>query len=454
MSRPNILFVVADDLNSWIGALGRHPDVKTPAIDRLAARGALFSRAYCSAPYCNASRMGVFSGCLPATTGIYQNEPFWENPSRRQTFLEALGQHGYYRAGAGKVFHGHFNYAQAGRSRAADAEWIDQQNRPFLWEQFHPVKAEPMPPARPLNRMFDFDRFDEVSPWNHHFDWGVLPADREESMPDAVTCGVVSDFLRAPPRSPFFLAAGFYKPHLPWYVPQRFFDLYPLESVSLPFVKADDLDDVPDIAKSWVQSSPDHATVTAHGQWRNAVQAYLACISYCDSLIDRLLQALDASPARDDTIVVLWGDNGFHLGEKLHWRKFVLWEEATRVPLIIVPPRGMQMPAARVDAPVSLIDLFPTLFDLCGLPQLEAVDGVSLRGLMQGEANRDLPAITTWLAGNHSLRSGDWRYTRYRDGSEELYDHASDPYEWNNLALLSTFQDKAKEMRSKISFNP
>ncbi|MGN6585107.1 MAG: sulfatase-like hydrolase/transferase, partial [Rhizobiaceae bacterium] len=395
------------------------------------------------------SRMGVFTGCLPSTTGIFQNENFWENPQRRRTFIEVLGDVGYYRMGAGKVFHGHFDYAEAGRTGADHAKWIEIENRSFLWEDFHTIPSEPMPPERPLNHMFDFTRFGEVSPWNHHFDWGVLPADREDETPDSVTCRVVSDLLRTPPSQPFFCAAGLYKPHLPWYAPQRFFDLYPLEEVSLPFVKKEDLEDVPEIARSWAESPPDHATVTAHGQWRNGVQGYLASISYCDSLIAQIVQALDRSPVFDNTIVVLWGDNGFHLGEKLHWRKFVLWEEATRVPLIIVPPKGMEV-VARVDEPVSLIDIFPTLFDLCELAQGEGVDGQSLLPSMHGERRASRGAVSTWLPGNHSLRRDHWRYTRYCDGSEELYDHSSDPYEWKNLALLSRFEGKLNEMRSHL----
>lgn len=449
--RPNVLFIVADDLNAWIGPLGRHPDVRTPEIDRLAQGATVFTHSYCTAPYCNASRMSVFTACLPETTGVYHNEPFWEQPLRRPTFLEQFREQGYYCFGAGKVFHGTFDYATAGRTRAREAAWRDTENRPGFWDDFVVNQAEPMPPSRPLNRMFDFDNFDQVSTWNHLFDWGVLPADREAETPDGRTVEAIERFLRAPPRQPFFCAAGLYKPHLPWYAPQRFFDLYPLESVALPFVKADDLDDVPEIARKWALHPPDHETVLRHGQWRHAVQGYLAAISYCDSLIGRILAALQASPAADDTIVVLWGDNGFHLGEKLHWRKFVLWEEATRVPFIVAPPKGSAT-RARVDAPVSLIDLFPTLCDLTGVRPIEEVDGVSLVPLMNGTADaREKPVVTTWQKGNHSLRVGQWRYTRYHDGSEELYDHASDPYEWTNLAREPRFTEVLSMFRPQVT---
>ena len=171
----NFLFIVADDLNSWVGALGRQPDIKTPNIDALAGRGTLFVNAYCSAPYCNASRMGVFTGCRPATTGIYQNEPLWDTAGRRATFVELLRAARYYTFGAGKVFHGVFDYATAGREGRGAAEWREIENRAFLWDQFYTNISEPLPSDRPLNRLFDFSQFASVPPMYHHFDWGPLP---------------------------------------------------------------------------------------------------------------------------------------------------------------------------------------------------------------------------------------------------------------------------------------
>ncbi|WP_245415205.1 sulfatase [Hoeflea marina] len=444
-----MLFIVADDLNSWIEPLGRHPQVRTPNMNRLAARGTVFTRAYCSAPFCNASRMSVFTGCLPEKTGVYGNQSFWDAPLRQKTYLEHLREAGYHCFGAGKVFHGTFDYATAGRERAPAATWRDTENRMAAWDEFHPSTAEPMPPQRPLNGMFDFDRFETVSPWNHLFDWGVLPAEREDEMPDGRTVAHVTDFLMRPGREEFFCAAGLYKPHLPWYLPQRFLDLYPLDEVVLPFVKDDDLDDVPETARLWATNPPDHETVLLHGQWRHAVQGYLAAISYCDSQIGLILDALDASPYRDDTMIVLWGDNGFHLGEKLHWRKFVLWEEATRVPFIVVPPGGGGR--ARVDSPVSLVDLFPTLCELAGLAPIDGVDGESLTPLMHSDtASRSGPAVITWQQGNHSIRSGSWRYTRYRDGGEELYEQMADPYEWTNLAQDPRFAETLARLRLEM----
>lgn len=448
--KPNILFIVADDLNAWIGALGRHPDVKTPHMDALAQRGTLFTHAYCSAPYCNASRMSAFTGCLPATTGVYQNEPFWDLPNRPPTLVENLRGAGYYTFGAGKVFHGIFDYRTAGRTKTPHAEWREIENRAFLWDNFVTNVAEPLPDSRPLNRLFDFSNFGEVPPMYHHFDWGPLPDDRAGKMPDAVVSKAISGFLGAPVHEPFFCAAGFYKPHLPWHVPARFFDIYDAETVSVPLVKDDDLDDVPPIGRSWALSPADHELVTGRGQWRDAVRGYLASISYCDYLVGEVIAALDAAKLAERTIIVLWGDNGFHLGEKLHWRKFVLWEEATRVPFIIVLP-GQKSENRRVHDPVSLVDLYPTLMGLCDVPVQSATDGRDLSSaLKRNEAFPHGPAIMTWGRGNHSVRTRDWRFTRYSDGGEELYDHNVDPYEWTNLSLVQAYDVVRDQLRQYI----
>jgi len=447
--KPNVLFIVADDLNSWIGALGRHPDVKTPNIDALARRGTLFTHAFANAPYCNASRMATFTGCLPTTTGVYANEGFWEAPDRPPTLVERLRGAGYHTFGAGKVFHGRFDYAQAGSTGRAAAEWVEMENRPFLWDRFETNGPEPLPDGRPLNGLFDFSDFDAVPPAYHLFDWGALPDDRIERMPDARVVRAVADFLHAAPPEPFFCAAGFYKPHLPWHVPARFFDLYDAANVSLPFVKDDDLDDVPPIARRWALSPPDHELVTSRGQWPQAVRAYLAAISYCDHVVGEVVAALEAAGLSERTIVVLWGDNGFHLGEKLHWRKFVLWEEATRVPLIVVRP-GETAANRRIHAPVGLVDLFPTLLAQCGVEPEPGIDGTDLSPLLVDRPLALGPAVMTWGEGNHSLRTRDWRFTRYADGSEELYDHNVDPYEWTNLALEPAYDRVRASLREQL----
>ena len=446
----NILFIVADDLNAWIGALGAHPQSRTPNIDRLAERGLLFERAYCTAPYCNASRMSVFYGLQPSASGIYHNEAYTPGPAP-PTYFELLRARGYYTAAAGKVFHGTYDYASAGRGLLSQAEWIPVHDQSAQWDEAASAIPEPMPPARPLNRMFDFDRFDEVDPWNHLLDWGVLPEGREAETPDAQVVAAASEFLTRAHQAPFLFAAGFYKPHLPWYAPQRFFDMHPLDDVIVPDVREDELDEVPPIPRGWALNPPDHATILRHNQWKHAVQGYLASISYCDAQIGRVVDALEASPAADNTTIVLWGDNGFHLGEKLHWRKFVLWEEATRVPLIIVPPRRSGLPARRIKEPVSLVDLFPTLFELSDLDAPADRDGRSLMALVKAETSPiNRPVLTTWRRGNHSLRFSTWRYTRYSDGTEELYDQSSDPRERCNLARQETFRQALARNRELL----
>lgn len=446
--RPNILFIVADDLNSWVGILGTHPDVKTPNIDALARQGVLYVNAYCSAPYCNASRMGMFTGCLPSTTGIYHNEPLWDRPGRRPTIVELLRASGYYTFGAGKVFHGVFDYATAGHQGQSKASWLEMENRSFLWDDFRQNREEPLPDNRPLNRLFDFGDFASVPPFYHHFDWGPIPEDRADEMPDAYVRHSIIEFLRSEPRVPFFCAAGFYKPHLPWHVPKRFFDLYDEDRITLPMVKSDDLDDVPPIPREWAQTPKDHELVTSRQQWPQAVHGYLASISYVDSLIGELMTELDRTGLSETTAVILCGDNGFHLGEKLHWRKFVLWEEATRIPLILVPPASRH--AQRVYEPVSLIDLFPTLAELGGLASLPPIDGTSLLPFLHHAHARPRPVVMTWGRGNHSVRHKNWRFTSYRDGSEELYDHAADPHEWTNLAGDPAFLEVCTQLRLAV----
>jgi arylsulfatase A-like enzyme len=452
-SRPNILMIVADDLNSWVGALGRHPDVKTPAIDRLARRGTLFTKAYCAAPYCNASRMATFTGCLPSRTGVYHNETFWENPSRPPTAIELLREAGYSTFGAGKVFHGHYDYATAGREMSVQASWRGVEDRDTMWDTFVPCSDEPLPAERPLNKLHDFNDFEAVPPMYHHFDWGPLGDHQEASMPDELVYQTVSEFLRQEHDKPFFCAAGLYKPHLPWHVPQRFFDLYDKEKITLPVVKIDDLDDVPNEARKWALSPNDHELVTSKGQWRDAVQGYLAAISYCDWVVGRIVDALDRSGQADNTIIALWGDNGFHLGEKLHWRKFVLWEEATHVPMLIIPPAGRSA-NPYCDEPVSLMDIFPTIFSYCGFEMPSGKDGRSLAKAIDEGSYYGRPVVSSWGRGNHSVRYGPWRYSVYAAGGEELYHHPSDPKEWTNLGTDPRFTTTLQHLRKFLPFEP
>jgi arylsulfatase A-like enzyme len=242
------------------------------------------------------------------------------------------------------------------------------------------------------------------------------------------------DYLGKEHEKPFFLGVGFVKPHLPWYVPRKYFEQFPLESIVLPKVLASDLDDIPQAGRKMAKPDGDHAKVVKNDQWKLAVQGYLASILFLDAQVGRVMDALEKSPHANNTIVVLWGDHGWHLGEKEHWRKFALWEEATRVPLIFSVP-GMTSAGAKCERTVTLLDLYPTLVELCSLPAREGLEGNSIVPLLKDStAAWDKPAITTHGRNNHAVRSERYRYIRYADGSEELYDHQSDPLEWKNLA--------------------
>ena len=254
-------------------------------------------------------------------------------------------------------------------------------------------------------------------------------------------------------EKPFFLACGFFRPHLPWYVPQEYFDMYPIEKISLPNVKDDDLDDIPEAGWKMAKPEGDHARVIKHDAWRKAVQGYLASVSFVDDCVGRVVNALDKSPNRDSTIIVLWSDHGWHLGEKLHWRKFALWEEATHNVLMFIAP-GEISPGGRCEVPVNLLDIYPTLIDLCQLTPKKELEGISLVPLLKDPKTKwERPTVTTHGRNNHSVRSQRWRYIRYADGTEELYDHTKDEMEWNNVAgnpeFVSFKQQLAEWLPSK-----
>lgn len=401
---PNVLFLAIDDLNDWTGFLGGHPQAKTPHLDRLAERGTAFTRAYCSAPACNPSRASLLTGIRPSTSGVYHNRQPWR-PAMKDavTLPQYFMRAGYRVAGGGKIFHGRFK-------------------DPDSWETYFNRPSDPVPRARPVNG---------IRPGSH-FDWGPV-SDPDAAMGDHQVVHWAIEQLNKKDDRPLFLAVGLFRPHLPWYVPQKYFKPYPAADIQLPNVPDDDLDDVPGVGRKMARPQGDHKNVLAAGQWHEAVQGYLASIAFVDHQVGRLLDALDASDHAENTVIVMWGDHGWHLGEKKHWREFALWEEATRVPLVIAAP-GLPK-QQRCGRPVTLLDLYPTLVDLCGLPESDQVEGVSLKPLLiDPEADWSPPALTTHGRNNHAVRSERYRFIRYHDGSEELYDHDNDPHEWNNLA--------------------
>ena len=414
--RPNVLFIAVDDLNDWVGPLGGHPQARTPNIDRLAAQGVVFLNAHCQAPLCNPSRTSVLTGLRPSTTGVYALNPWFRVvPQFRDwiTLPQYFMRHGYRVITTGKVYHGAYPPQSARRDGKEFSVW-------GLHGGFRPL-----PPKK----------FVQTPDPIRLMDWGPFP-ERDEQCFDYDVASYAAKTLQAMPEDqPFFLCVGFRHPHVPCYAPQKWFNLYPPEKLLPPPVRWDDRDDTPRFSwyLHWKLPEPRLQWLVQHEQWLPLVRAYLASVSFMDAQVGRVLRALESRPFATNTIVVLWSDHGWHLGEKLITGKNSLWDRSTRVPLIFRLPGEAGAKVCR--QPVELLDLYPTLVELCGLPPNPKLEGHSLtRQLANPQAPRSWPAITTHGPRNHAVRTEGWRYIRYADGSEELYDMRADPNEWRNLA--------------------
>jgi arylsulfatase A-like enzyme len=411
--RPNVLLIIVDDLNDWVGCLGGHPQVKTPHIDRLARRGTLFTNAHCQAPLCNPSRSSLLTGLRPSTTGIYGLQPGFRTVAALKdhvTLFQHFAAHGYHTFTAGKVFHDG-TIPPRRRTREVHA-----------WGDPGPVL---LPPRKFVTTPVNIKAMD----------WGIFPARDEDQADWKIASSAVAQLKSLPPDRPFLVAVGFRLPHVPCFASQKWFDLYPEQTLVLPKVKDDDRAGVPEFAwyLHWKVPEPRLSWLRKAHQWRPLVRAYLASTSFMDSQVGRVLDALRAGGRADDTVVVFCSDHGWHLGEKGITGKNSLWERSTRVPLILAGP-GMAR-GAQCTRPAELLDLYPTLAELCRLPEKKGLEGHSLvPQLRNANAPRTWPAVTTHNQNNHAVRSERWRYIRYADGSEELYDHRTDPSEWSNLA--------------------
>jgi arylsulfatase A-like enzyme len=413
-ARPNVLFIAVDDLNHCVGHLGRNPQTKTPNIDRLARMGVAFRHAYCAVPACEPARGALLGGRRPWSTGLYYNGDKWktilpEGEGLTMQFLKA----GYRVSGAGKIYHGdqyfpsEWSEYMDSRGLSATGAGVDKN------EGFH-------------------------TPLKHDL--------KDEDLMDWHTVNYTIERLGRPAAQPFFLACGLHKPHLPFAVPRKYYDLFPLETIQLPPYLKDDLADLPPAGVQMARAEKDHAQFLRDGNWKNAIQSYLAAIAYTDMNVGRLLDAFDRSPNRDNTIIVFWGDHGWSLGEKSHWRKFALWEEPTRAPFIVVAP-GVTKPGGVSERPVDFMSIYPTLCELAGLPVPQHVEGTSIAALLRNpQAAWDRPAITTHGFKNHTVRTEQWRYIRYADGGEELYDETQDEYEWTNLAAKPEYAPVKAEL--------
>ncbi|WP_234364048.1 sulfatase [Lunatibacter salilacus] len=410
LSAPNIVLIAVDDLNDFIGAMG-HPDAITPNLDRLIQRGTLFANAQCQAPMCSPSRVAIMTGLRPSTTGIYGflDDNLIQNTNEATRNVTLMPQYfkdaGYYTMGIGKIFHEH----------APDGLFDESGGRERGFG--------PSPPER-----FHWDKKGTST------DWGAFP-ERDDQMPDYRTAKWAVERLDRNYQSPFFLAVGFLRPHVPWYVPQKWFDLYDTAAIHLPDYLPTDADDLPPIALEIddLPMMPSTEWAIENKQWKNILQAYLASVSFVDHYVGEVLDALEVSPYAQNTIVVLWSDHGYRLGEKGTFAKVALWNRATLSPLIFAGPGISEN--VRIDAPVELFSIYPTLAELAGLPNVHAIESRSIVPLIQDPTLQWAhPAITTWARNNHAIVTESHRFIRYEDGSEELYDLVHDPQEWHNIA--------------------
>ena len=409
LEKPKVLFINVDDLNDWIGCLGGHPQAQTPTIDGLARDGVLFANTHCAAPLCNPSRI--------------------------------FRRNGYYTAAAGKIFHANHGGWRGALTHAEGAPFADRSGfgQPEAWDERFPEKTIQLPMAPMLIGT-------HRNGIRHHWNWGPIDF-KADVTEDGQTSRWAVRQLRAEHDRPFFLAIGIYRPHNPQYAPSEYFEEHPLDSLELPTILPDDLDDIPRIAKRYLRSANNYeAMIRKRNTVRSATRGYLAAVTFAEATLGRVLRALAASRYADNTIVVLFSDHGYHTCEKQKYPICSLWEDATRVPLIIVAP-GVTNPRSMSTRAVSLVDLYPTLAELAGLEQPTNLDGASLLSLLRNpDAPRTSPALTTHQGRHHALRTDRWRYIRYVDGSEELYDHDADRMEWKNLAGDPTYEATKQQL--------
>ena len=439
---PNVLFIGVDDLNNFTGFAG-HPDAITPNMDRLASQGVHFPTAYCTYPLCGASRASLMSGIYFEELNASQTQP---NDTEVEEIVEGMGSsllhtymgnNGYKTMAVGKILHRHIPAGSVDLTGGRDS--------------------------------FDFNenaagqrvRSNWPPDLNHETaqtltDWGIYvgrdAVGTEADMSDTISADWAVERLQETHTDPFMLMVGFLHPHVPWYVPQKYYDMYdPAELTLSPYLPTD-YDDIPNFGFNLINVGfPTTEWAIANNQWRNILHAYLANVSYVDAQIGRVLDALESSPYASNTVVMLWGDHGYHLGEKNIFQKDTLWDRSALTPLIIKAP-GM---AAGVEANrvVSLIDLYPTVLDLCNLPPNEMVRGRSLKPLLQDPTLEwDYPAFTR-RQGTQAVRYGDLRHIAYVDGTEELYDLAIDPNEWTNLVDDLTYSGDLEMLRSMSPFS-
>jgi len=451
--KPNVLFIMYDDMNDWVLHPAGHPRTVTPNLDRLRRQSVNFLNAHVVVPVCGPSRKCLFSGLYPQTLNNYDFARWAKVDSLKGCVPLPLHfrNNGYDSYGTGKLLHegagGDFYTAYGigpdyGPFRETFEQWEAQ------WKDYLAAEWR-------------------TKTMRHDISYG--PYTETVKMPDEISAEWAVDVLKKKHDRPFYLAAGFVRPHTPLHVPRKYFDMFPLKDIDLPPYLKNDLDDcAPSLRNRWQFGFEKYRALSRAGgekSWKEWIQAYLACTAFADEQAGKLLDALEASPYCGNTIVVLTADNGYHIGEKDCIQKWHLWDESTRVPLFIRVPGSAQTDRT-CDHAVSLIDIYPTLVDLCGLPEnpnrdtsCKPLEGHSLRPLLEDPGKETCDkhppvALTGIRDGNNtphfSVRSRQYRYTLCGNGEEEFYDHDNDPNEWKNLAADPKHSETRKKLRSEM----
>jgi arylsulfatase A-like enzyme len=433
--KPNVLFIAIDDLNDYVNSMNGSLKIPTPNIDRLVAKGTIFTNAHCQAPICGPSRASVMTGLYPSTTGNYLqlsdlNIKRGNDAAESAVFMpDYFEEQGYKTMAVGKIYH-----------NGDAANTFDEYGGKFSWYGPRPNERIHYDPSKMNHKV-----------GNTSTDWGAYP-EHDSLMTDFQSAAWAERKLRENHDQPFFLAVGFIRPHVPWYVPQKWYDMFPLDSIKTPPYKKNDFDDIPPFARKVADAPmmPTTEELLKSGEWRNVLQAYMACVAFADAQVGKVLDALERSQYEDNTIVVLWADHGYHLGEKNRFAKQALWERDTRTLLVFKEINGKE--GQTCSAPVQLLDIYPTLLDMCKLPHSESLEGHSLMSLIQNpRKNWKYPSLSFYGEGNIAIRDERFRLIQYEDGSLELYDMKNDPNEWNNLANDDKYKRKVRGLRKFIS---
>lgn len=411
--KPNVLFIILDDLNNDLVFLDGQPKAKAPNLQRLADQSYVFTSASCASPGCNPTRAAVLSGVRPHISGVYGNhdEIIHSKPLDACTYLpEHFRNNGYWTMWAGKTFH-----------KKPSKERLTK-----LWDHMRKRDGGYGPDVQEGKGELTVKTWGDCQPWTGP----------DSDFPDVRNSEAVIAQFNQHREQPFFIALGIYRPHVPYTAPKRFFDLYERDAIPLPRLLENDLDDIPPAGMKWVNGPSGHRkdvnTVMEAGELRTVLHGYLASISFADWNVGRVLDALAESAYAENTIVVLWGDHGFQHGEKERFTKFALWEKAVNMPMLIRLPN--QTGRQNMNHPVNQMNLYPTLCDLCGIKTPDHVTDQSLVPILEDPSLVVGPALTTFEERNHSLRTEKYRYIHYKNGDEEFYVHAEDPHEWHNQA--------------------